>query len=39
MSAFENQHWRYQPALAVLIVLSALGFLAIADFEKPLSRY
>ena len=34
MSAFENQYWLCQTALAVLLVLSTLVFRAINDFEK-----
>ncbi len=34
MSAFENTLWRCQVALAALIELTVLTFLAIAYFEK-----
>jgi hypothetical protein len=34
MIVFENQYWLCQPALAVVVVLSVLVFLAINDFEK-----
>jgi hypothetical protein len=34
---FENQYWLCQNALAVLLVLSALFFFVINDFEKHLA--